>query len=173
MKIDKVVVGPLQENCYILTKNNKVLIIDPGDEYLKIKEKIKGDVIGILITHNHFDHVGALNELLNDFNVKVYDNSNLNEGKINLGEFQLQVIKTHGHSSDSITFYFYNDSIMFTGDFLFKDSIGRTDLPSGDMLEMKFSIEKIKEYDDNITVYPGHGDITNLGYEKINNYYFI
>lgn len=173
MKIDKIIVGPLQENCYILTKNNNVLIIDPGDEYQKIKEHIKGNVVGILITHNHFDHIGALNDLLNDYDVKVYNNSNLKEERIDIKDFKFEIIKTHGHTDDSISFYFYEDNIMFTGDFLFKDSIGRTDLPTGDMIEMKISIKKIKKYDDNIVIYPGHGDITNLGYEKINNYYFI
>ena len=61
---------------------------------------------------------------------------------------------------------------MFVGDFIFKDNIGRCDLPSGNIEEMKKSIEKIKKYDDDIIIYPGHGEITSLGYEKESNYYF-
>ena len=61
---------------------------------------------------------------------------------------------------------------MFTGDFLFKDNIGRCDLPTGNVAKMKESINKIKKYSDNIKIYPGHGEETNLGYEKKNNYYF-
>ena len=73
MKINKVVVGYLQENCYILEENNKVIIIDPGDEKDKIIKEIGNkEVVAILITHNHFDHVCALNDLKSKYNVKVY-----------------------------------------------------------------------------------------------------
>ena len=79
------------------------------------------------------------------------------------------MLETKGHTTDSVTYYFYLDNIMFTGDFIFKETIGRTDLETGNMNEMKISLEKIKSYDDSIIIYPGHGDITNLGYEKENN----
>ena len=73
---------------------------------------------------------------------------------------------------DSICFYFYKDKVMFVGDFIFKDSIGRCDLEGGNISLMKESIEKIKKYDDDITIYPGHGEFTTLGREKLENYYF-
>ena len=173
MLVNRLVVGYLEENCYILEKNNEVLIIDPGAEYYKIKEILKDkNLIGILITHRHFDHIGALEELLSDYKVPVYDNNNTTEKEYTLNDFTFKVINTYGHTNDSITFYFYQEKIMFTGDFVFKNTIGRTDLPTGNYNEMYFSIKKIKEYNDDITIYPGHGDKTKLGYEKRNNKYF-
>lgn len=174
MKISNIVVGYLEENCYFLEINNKVLIIDPGDEYLKIKDKLKNkELIGILITHHHNDHIGALNSLINDFNVSVYSNNNLEEKIYDIDDFKFEVIKTYGHTTDSLTYYFKEENVMFTGDFIFKETIGRTDLPTGNFDEMEKSIEKIKQFNDNIIIYPGHGDDTTLDYEKKYNYYFI
>ena len=172
MKINKVITGSLEENCYILIKDNDCLVIDPGDDFYKIKEEIKDlNLVGILITHHHFDHVGALDELLEYKNIKIYD-YNLDENEYEINNFKFNIIKTPGHTSDSITFYFKEDNIMFTGDFIFKGTIGRTDLPTGDMKEMENSIEKIKKYNKDITLYPGHGDNTTLDYEINNNYFF-
>ena len=78
-------------------------------------------------------------------------------------------IYTPGHSKDSVTFYFEEEKIMFIGDFIFKESIGRCDLPGGSEAEMKQSIKKILEYPDDIRLYPGHYQDTSLGDEKINN----
>lgn len=162
MKIDRVVVGELETNCYILSIDSDVLIIDPGDEYEKIIDKVYGkNILGILITHSHFDHVGALKY----FNNVVYNYYNLNEKNYNIGKFSFDVIYTPGHTSDSICFYFKEENIMFTGDFIFKNAIGRTDL-GGDYIEIKKSLNKIRNYDDNIKIYPGHGDSSTLGEEK-------
>lgn len=76
-----------------------------------------------------------------------------------------------GHTNDSLSYYFYKENIMFTGDFIFAGSIGRTDL-GGNSNDMKNSINKIKKYSDNIKIYPGHGDTTSLIDEKVNNVYF-
>lgn len=173
MKIDIIKVGELQTNCYMLSIDNDVLLIDPGDEYEKINNKIKNkNLVGILITHRHFDHVGALNELINNYNAKVYDFNNLKEEEYKINNFKFKVIYTKGHTDDSITFYFYEDNVMFCGDFLFKDSIGRCDFGNSSIQEMKKSIDKIRKYEDNIVLYPGHGPKTVLGYEKENNYFF-
>ena len=170
MKVGKVITGILNENCYILSINDDVIIVDPGDDYLKIKEKIKNkNVLAVLITHYHFDHIGVLNYLKKDFNVRVIDYKS--SGKFNIGSFSFEIIETKGHSNDSVTYYFYNDKIMFAGDFLFKESIGRCDLEGGNILKMKESIKRIKTYDKDIIIYPGHGDKTNLEYELKNNYY--
>lgn len=171
MNVKRVVVGPLQENCYILEKDKMCIIIDPGDEGDKIIEKITYPPAAILITHNHFDHVGALPSLLEKYNVPVYTYNNLKETKLSTGNFKVDVIYTPGHTSDSITFYFKEEQIMFTGDFIFKESIGRTDLPTGNFKEMQKSIRKIQEYSDIIKVYPGHGEYTTLGLEKKYNEY--
>lgn len=173
MQIDKMVVGDYQTNCYILTNNNNCIIIDPGDEFEKIKEFLKDkNVVAILITHKHFDHIGALDDLSNTYNCKVYEYNNLEEKDYNINDFNFNVIYTKGHTDDSVTFYFENKKVMFTGDFLFENSIGRTDLPTGNFSEMLKSIELIKKYDDDIIIYPGHGNQTKLGLEKTNNYWF-
>ena len=172
MKIDRIEVGYLACNCYILDIDNKVLVIDPGDEYVKIKNHLKDkEVLGVILTHRHFDHIGALDYLVKDYKVKVYDNSNLEEKEYNIDKFKFKVIKTFGHTMDSICIYFEKDKVMFTGDFLFKDGIGRCDL-GGDTDAMIKSIDKIKEYSDNITIYPGQGDKSTLGCEKEYNIYF-
>ena len=82
------------------------------------------------------------------------------------------MIKTPGHRNDLSVFYFYKDNIMFVGDFIFSGSIGRVDLEYSNPNQMKESIEKIKQYSDNIIIYSGHGEDTTLGKEKENNFYF-
>lgn len=173
MEIKKLVVGPLECNCYILKIDNNILVIDPGDNYELINSYIiNNNILGILITHNHFDHVGSLNELKNNYQVNIYDKSNLEEKEYQIGPFSFEVIHNPGHSSDSISFYFKKYNSLFVGDFIFKNSIGRCDLPTGDYNQMKISISKLKKYEDNIIIYPGHGEITSLDYEKLNNIYF-
>lgn len=186
MNVNKVRVGYLEENCYFLTKDNDLIIIDPGDEFDKLNNIIKNhkyNLIAILITHAHFDHVGALNELVSTYKVPVYYNNvnneitydkliNIEEKEYEINNFNFKVIFTPGHRNDLVTYYFYEDNVMFTGDFLFKESIGRVDLEYASVIDMKKSIDKIKKYDDNITIYPGHGESSTLGHEKKNNYYF-
>lgn len=163
MKIDKVVVGELQTNCYIISLNDECIVIDPGDEYNKIKETIGNKkIISVIITHHHFDHIGALKY----FDKKlILDKNNLKEQEYNIDNFNFEVIYTPGHKEDSITIYFKNENVMFTGDFIFKDSIGRVDLNGGNIDDMINSLQKMKKYNKNIIVYPGHGDGTILGNE--------
>jgi glyoxylase-like metal-dependent hydrolase (beta-lactamase superfamily II) len=173
MKIEKVVVGNLRCNCYVLSINDEVLVIDPGDDGDKIIKLIGNrKVLGIIITHYHFDHIGAVNDLKAKYNAIVYDKSNLCEGINEIGKFKFEVIYTPGHKDDLITVYFKEDKVMFCGDFIFRDSIGRCDLDDGSISDMITSINKIKKYDKDVIVYPGHGDITTLGYEINNNPYF-
>ena len=174
MDIKTVVTGYLDENCYILIKNGTCLIVDPGDNYQKIKEEIgENKVLGVLITHSHFDHIGALRNFLVKRSIKIFKKSNLIENKdYQIGDFNFEVIYTPGHSKDSVTFYFKEENIMFIGDFIFKESIGRTDLPGGNDEEMKNSIQKLIAYEDDIKLYPGHYDKTTIGYEKENNPFF-
>lgn len=171
-KVSKVVCVNLEENCYIVSKEGKCLIIDPGFDFLKINEKIKDEVVAVLITHNHFDHIGALEDLLKTYPVEVYERDNLLEKKYDLEGFKFKVIYTPGHSKDSVTYYFEEEKVMFTGDFIFKNDIGRCDLFGGSIDEMKKSLSKIREYDDDIKIYPGHGEQTKLRFEKEKNYYF-
>lgn len=173
MKIECIPVGYLKCNCYILDIDNKVIVIDPGDESNKIIDKIANRyVLGIIITHHHFDHIGAIDDIVNKYNTKVYDRYNLLEGKNKIANFIFDVIYTPGHKEDAITLYFKKDKIMFVGDFIFKDSIGRCDLKGGSSIDMFKSIEKIMKYDKDIVIYPGHGSITTLEHEINNNKYF-
>ena len=185
MDISKVVVGVYQENCYLIKKNNYGLIVDPGDDIDLIMDMI-GDtkIVGILITHAHFDHIGALKELYERVNVPIYyrningelhykDLIDIEEQEYTIKGFKFKVIYTPGHRNDSVTFYFYEEDIMFTGDFLFYLSVGRTDLEYADKHDMINSIRLIKTYPDNITFYPGHGANSNLGFEKKYNNYLI
>ena len=173
MVVDVVVTGVLDENCYILKKDNTCLVVDLGSDYLKIKEKI-GDckVLGVLITHSHFDHVRALRNFLTKRSIKIFKKSNVVEDKeYEIGPFKFEAIYTPGHASDEVTFYFREESMMFVGDFIFKESIGRYDLPGGSVDDMKKSIQKIKEYSRDIKLFPGHQEETTLGYEIDNNPY--
>lgn len=173
MKIDRLEVGSLIENCYIISIDDKCLVVDPGSEANKIIDFIgERKVLGILITHHHFDHVGALSDIKEYYNVDVYDFNNLSEGKYSIGPFNFRVIFNPGHTIDSTSFYFEKEKVMFVGDFVFKDSIGRCDLEGGNFLEMDKSISKLKELDDDITLYPGHGEATSLLYEKEHNPFF-
>lgn len=170
MIVKKLVLGPLSTNCYLIIKDNNCLIVDPADDIEIIKNELKNlNLVGILITHYHFDHIGALEELKQGYNVPIYDYSTDN---INVENFNFEIIHNPGHTSDSVTFYFKDEKIMFVGDFIFKETIGRTDLDTGNMLDMQASLNMIKKYNDDITLYPGHGVSTILGYEKANNIYF-
>lgn len=167
MNINCIKVGYLRTNCYVVEKEGKVLVIDPADEYLRIKEVIgNNEVVGVIITHHHPDHVGALEYFDAD---KIYDFYNLKEGNNNIGPFSFETIYTPGHKHDCITTYFKEDKVMFTGDFLFYGSIGRTDFPGGNNEQMIESLKKIANYSNDIVVYPGHGKPTTLGIEKKNN----
>lgn len=170
MKVEKIIVGSFKENCYILSNQNDVLIIDPGDEPTKIKEAIGNrNILGVLITHKHFDHVGALPFFKE---CKEYSNENLKEQEYSIGPFNFSVIKTPGHKEDAISFYFEKEKMLFSGDFLFYETVGRCDLPGGSIEDMQRSIDKIKKYPHDIKVYPGHGISTTLEHEIENNIYF-
>ena len=172
LEVRKIKVGYLQSNCYILVEDNKCIVIDPGDQFYSIQDQIgKNHLIGVLITHRHEDHIGALKHLVEEYNVPVYDYTNLKEGRVDLDVFHFDVLYTPGHTSDCVTYIFNDYNFMFTGDFLFKDTIGRTDLPTGDMNQMKNSLRKISEYSGRFRVYPGHGDTTTLEDEKNYNMY--
>lgn len=175
MEMLKLVVGPLKTNCYILYQDNKCLIIDPGDEENNIIKKIDKlglKPVGILLTHNHFDHAMYADSLSNLYKIPVFDHKNLFEGTKKIDPFEFETIYTPGHSDTSITFYFKDYNFMFVGDFIFYENIGRVDLPGGSYQDMITSLEKIKKYNDDIVLYPGHGEKTTLGHEKKYNHYF-
>lgn len=172
MEIKQIITGTLDENCYVLIKDGNCLVIDPGADYSKIKEVIaENKVLAVLITHSHFDHIGALRNFLTKRSIKIFKRSNLIEKDYEVGNFQFKCLYTPGHSKDSVTFYFKENNAMFVGDFVFKESVGRCDLPGGSEAEMNTSLKKLIVYPDNIDLYPGHGEVTTLNHEKENNPY--
>lgn len=171
MIVKKFALGSLNTNCYLIINGTDCLIVDPACDVEFIKSEIGAlNLCGVLVTHYHFDHIGALNELVDYYKKPIYDYNSL--GNIKNNSFSFKVISNPGHTEDSVSFFFEKDNIMFVGDFIFKNSIGRTDLETGSMEHMQQSLGNIKKYNDSITLYPGHGDITNLGIEKNNNVFF-
>ena len=174
MEIERVITGTLDENCYILKKDGKCLLIDPGSDSDKIKKSM-GDnkLVGILVTHSHFDHVGSLRDFLkSNRKLMVYKKSNLSDlEEKEIEPFKFKCYYTPGHSSDSLSFYFAEVNTLFVGDFIFKNTIGRTDLPTGSETDMKKSLAKLEEFNNDTKIYSGHGDLTTLEEERKNNPY--
>lgn len=160
MKVVCLKVGLLNTNCYIVINNQQCIIIDPGGDAEQIIEYITNHqlkLIGYLITHQHPDHIMALDELIKQYQIKPYVSDTL---------FHFEVILTPGHTMDSVCYYFSSQKIMFTGDTLFKDIIGRFDFNESNREAMFNSLDRLKTYPDNTVIYPGHGETSTLGYEK-------
>ena len=173
MKIKLLVVGPLLTNCYLLSSREELLIIDPGgnkEEILKEAAKIKGKVKYIINTHGHPDHVFANQEIKKETGAEILiheaekafidfqPDKFLKDGdQIEIGDSALKVLHTPGHTKGGICLL--GPNFIFTGDTLFKDGYGRTDLPGGNYQELEESLENLKKIlKPGITVYPGHGE---------------
>lgn len=190
MSIDTIslTVGPLQTNCYIVTKDNKTIIIDPGDEGDFISQTIienNLNPVAIILTHGHFDHcLGTLPLKLNfpvpirlhqkDLFLYKQANRSAKHWTGSAGDplppvdnlitnktqeiFFLKVIETPGHTPGSICLYYQNHSsrTLFTGDTLFADGIGRTDLSYSSEEDLQKSLKKLNKLPKEITIYPGH-----------------
>ena len=174
MKISRLIVGPIFTNCYLISDNNEAALIDPGTADRKILDELAGSgakLLYILNTHHHFDHITGdieIKKITNakilihekekdylDFPADVYLKDN---DKIRIGNIELTVIRTPGHSAGSICLL--GDNFIFTGDTLFADGYGRTDLVGGSDNEMSASLENLQEIiKPGMEVYPGHGDI--------------
>lgn len=199
MKVKTLTVGELGTNCYIVTENGTAAVIDPADECERILSALEGERLSaILLTHGHFDHTGAVNELKKRCGCEVIisaedeemlsDNtknaafligvcpSPINADRlvkdgdtIKAGSLSFEVIATPGHTKGSVT-YKIGDA-LFTGDTLFCGTVGRCDLYGGDPEKLLKSLEKLSKLDDGIKVYPGHDRKTTIGCEKQTNYY--
>lgn len=168
-KIIRIINGELYENCYIIHNDKKALIIDPGSEEEKIYniiDKLNLKVVGILITHYHNDHTACLNEVKNKYKVDVIDYKNRIE-KVDI--FEYKIIENYGHTLDSVSYYFEKEKIMFTGDFIFKEGIGKFSLKNEKI--MKESLKRFCNFDKDIMILPGHGDCSCVGFELENNYF--
>ena len=200
MIINVLAVGQLEANCYIVTDedSNESIVVDPGDEPDRILELCKDlKIMYIVLTHAHFDHVGAVTEIKEATGAKIVVHKDelevyasvtehgkawgfnlaplpkpdiiVNEGdEINLGMSKLTVIHTPGHTPGSICLY-GEEGIVLTGDTLFAGSIGRTDFPGGSMKQMRTSFIKLMGLPEETAVFSGHGGATSIGNEKTGN----
>ncbi|MFC7370408.1 MBL fold metallo-hydrolase [Fictibacillus iocasae] len=203
MKYSMMTVGPVQENTYILVNEKKeALIIDPGAEGKRINKKIESleiKPLAILLTHAHFDHIGAVDDVKARWGIPVYihereaewlsdvkkngsaffgqhvtaqqaDHLIKEEGKLTLGSFEMDVLETPGHSPGSVSYYFANAKAVFSGDALFAGSIGRTDLQGGSQRVLLESIHsRLLVLPEETVVAPGHGPTTTIGNEMDSN----
>ena len=197
-------VGMVQENCYLFRRQglDRALLVDPGEEaprLLRVLEELGVELEGILLTHTHFDHVGAVapvaratgaevwvpaieKPVLADINSFVpwpgfgpfesWDAEHTLEGgeRLELAGFEIDVLFTPGHSPGHVTFSIPDEHVVFSGDVLFQGSVGRTDLPGGDWPTLLRSIGTLLDaLPAQTTVYPGHMGVTSLGAERASN----
>ncbi len=194
--IKTLVQGNLQTNTYLISNETQAVLIDPTGNYKDLINVLNNkELIGILLTHGHFDHLGAVDDLYDVYKCPIYLHKNDKElattnvfkesfgncpiitkpildmpfDKFNIGDFTFDVHHTPGHTPGSILIQYKNS--LFTGDTLFKDSIGRTDLYLGDFKQIKESLKYIQTMDKNLIVYPGHGPLTSIEDEIRNNPY--
>ena len=190
MNIQKLTLGLYQTNIYILSNDTEAVVIDPGYEPDIILDALEGkELKAILLTHGHFDHVGAVKELVAETGCKVYIHAaDLSlPPMITAGQLYythtyaegdtvcpiegaaLHVLHTPGHTPGSVCLLLGDQ--MFSGDTLFEGSCGRMDLPGGDQLQMHQSLNRLTALQADYHIHPGHGGSTTLAAEKRYNPY--
>jgi len=204
MDVRSFTVGQVSENCYIARREgaDHGIVVDPGDEADRILAAVAElgiEVDGILVTHCHFDHVGAVAPVAKATGAPVwcpeievpvladimsyvpwpgfgpfesYDADHTVAGgeRVTLAGLEIDVVFTPGHSPGHVTYSLADESALFSGDVLFKGSVGRTDLPGGDWGTLLESIRGLVDsFDDETVVYAGHMGITSLGAERATN----
>ena len=190
-------VGGFEVNCSILSENGKAWIVDPGQEADRIADLLakKGlEPAAILLTHGHFDHISGIPGLLRKFpDLPIYVHEKdmqmfghpLNQLPPEYASFAkprnletldkleglegLEIIETPGHTPGGVCYYFPKDKLLLSGDTLFAGSVGRTDLPGGDMATLMDSLKKLTALPDDTLVIPGHGMHTRIALEKSGN----
>lgn len=206
LNISKVMISGVATNCYFLTNADTLgtIVVDPGGQPDRILSHIEASglkPVAILLTHGHFDHIMAVNELKAEFGIPVYagiDEKNLlNDGNANLSAMytdeyvteadtylsdgdvvelagiRIKVMSTPGHTGGSVCYLVEGDGVLISGDTLFYGSVGRTDFPTGSDVAMKKSIrERLALLPDETVVYPGHGRATTIGMERQSNPWF-
>ncbi|WJY28462.1 MBL fold metallo-hydrolase [Sporosarcina trichiuri] len=205
MKIKTLPLGPVQANCYLIIHDDGTcLIIDPGEEAGKIEQAVEQEgavPAAVLLTHAHFDHIGALEPIRARYGIPVYvhesekdwlQNPDLNgsanypmlepvscrpadrflqkDGSLAIGPFDMEVRHTPGHSPGSVCYVFHDNRSAIAGDTLFRQGIGRTDLPGGNAHQLLTAIEKqLLSLDPDYRIYPGHGPKTTPQFEMDTN----
>ncbi|TGB04310.1 MBL fold metallo-hydrolase [Halobacillus salinus] len=205
IKISRMPLGPMATNAYIIHENKQALVVDPGGDFDKLQSYLKErelDVVAILLTHAHFDHIGAVDELREAYEAPVYLHEaeaewlmdpaqngsalfpvgevkakpadyTLEPGQMKIGPFTFEARHTPGHSPGSMSFVFRNQRFTIAGDTLFQRGMGRTDLPGGDREQLEESIrEQLFSLRNDMRIYPGHGLATTIEEEKQENPFF-
>ena len=191
MQIHTLPLGAYQTNTYIVAAADHCVVIDPGFEpetihRFLLKNSLTADAI--FLTHGHFDHVGAVRDLVSRLDCPVYIHEaelslpqaltagplhythTYGEGdRINIAGLSFRVLHTPGHTPGSVCLI--TQDAMFSGDTLFYGSCGRTDLPGGDWATIRRSLTRLAQMGEALTVYPGHGESTTLAQEKQYNPY--
>ena len=197
-------VGPVQENCFLFRRPgaDEAVMVDPGEEadrLLGAIDELGVSLAGIILTHTHFDHIGAVapvakatgaevwvpeveRMVLADINSYVphpslgtfesYEAEHTLAGgeKLELAGLEIDVLHTPGHSPGHVTFSIPDEAVLFSGDVLFQGSVGRTDLPFGDWPTLQASLQLLVDtFPEETTVYPGHMGVTTLGAERATN----
>ena len=200
IKIESRVLGPVATNCYLIINldNNESIIVDPADSPESIYDMVVRSASrpqAILLTHGHFDHIGAANEVREHYGIKIYascDEEKLlasparnlsnaygmslrvtadvlhNDGDIlELAGLKIKAIHTPGHTKGSCCYYLKDEGVLFSGDTVFYGSVGRTDFPGGSTAEIVRSLHKLVDsLPEETEVFPGHDASTTIGYEK-------
>lgn len=191
LKIDTLTLGLYQVNCYVVRNegSGRCVVIDPGYDgqtVLRFLKEQNLQLAAILLTHGHFDHVGAVKELAAETDCKVYLHdlertmpealtagplyaTNAYPDRFSVAGMDFTVLHTPGHTPGSVCLIC--EDAMFSGDTLFAGSCGRTDLPGGDWSTILASLGRLKELTENYRVFPGHGESTTLAQEKQYNPY--
>ena len=193
LKIDILPLGAYQTNCYIIrhSQSKTCCVIDPGyepDTVLDRAEALGLTIEAILLTHGHFDHVGAVKEIAAETGCRVflhaddlsmppmmtagplyYTDTYAEGSQLSLAGLSIGVLHTPGHTPGSVCLI--AGDALFSGDTLFAGSCGRTDLPGGDWDEIHRSLRRLAALEANLKVYPGHGGSSTLHYEKRYNPY--
>jgi len=187
MEIKKRPMGPYQTNCYIVTIDGKDLIIDPGVDATGWVLRNVTNPIAILNTHGHFDHVWSNTELQDELDLPIYcpeaDCFMLQNDPIGRGtppskaDYRVKPNEKIKFDNIEVTFHHFPghtpgcsaleiQDALFSGDFIFENSIGRVDFPYSKPADMKKSIQKVLAWEKNFTIYPGHGNYTTLNKER-------
>ena len=200
LELQNCIVGSVYTNCYFLKnkETGELLIVDPGDAADMIERKVsemQGKPVGILLTHGHFDHIMAADEVRKKYNIPIYasekEETTLLDPKVNLSVFgdgsctldadvylkdlqvvelagfSVQMIETPGHTVGSCCYYLKEEGVLFSGDTVFQGSVGRTDFPEGSTAAIVRSLHRLLDtLPDETEVYPGHDASTTIGYEK-------
>lgn len=200
LKVEQLLLGQVATNCYLAMNEDtkEIIIVDPADCAERIVQKVQsmgGKPVTVLLTHGHFDHIGAAENLREKYGIQIYateqEASILTSPQLNLSQmfgypftvnadvlvkdgqllnlagFEITVFHTPGHTQGGACYYLKEEKVLFSGDTLFQESVGRSDFPTGSMATLVRSIkDKLLVLPEETRVLPGHNYESTIGHEK-------